>query len=81
MVHLLERIVQRKDTFIIIANMQCGVFVVDPDHHLMAGLKIVMHDDRICIILILICKPVITVYRHNKKEDQWSFKRSTDIST
>ena len=64
----MERTVLRKDTFINIANMYCDVSVVDPDHHILAGLKKVMHNDRICIILILICKPLITVYRHNRKK-------------
>ena len=43
-------------------------FVVDPDHHILAWLMKVMHDDRKRILSVLICKLVITV--QDKKIDQ-----------
>ena len=43
------------------SNLQTCNFVVDPDHHILAWLMKVMHDDRKCILSVMICKPVITV--------------------
>ena len=43
------------------SNLQTCYFVVDPDHHILAWLMKVMHDDRKCILSVMICKPVITV--------------------
>ena len=55
----MHRTVLRKN--VLSTNLQTCNFVVDPDHHILAWLMKVMHDDRKCILSVMICKPVITV--------------------
>ena len=49
------------------SNLQTCNFVVDPEHHILAWLVKVMHDDRKCILSVLICKPVILVKIKKKR--------------
>ena len=50
------------------SNLQTCNFVVDPDHHILAWLMKVMHDDRKCNLSVMICKTV-TLFKI-KKIDQ-----------
>ena len=49
------------------SNLQTCKFVVDPEHHILAWLMKVMHNDRKCILSDMICKPVITVQDKKKR--------------
>ena len=42
------------------------ILLVDPEHHILAWLMKVMHDDRKCILSVMICKPLITVQDKKK---------------
>ena len=61
----MHRTVQRKN--VLSSNLQTCNFVVDPDHLILACLMKVMHDDRKCILSVMICKPVITVLGMKKR--------------
>ena len=62
----MHRTVLRKN--VLSSNLQTCNFVVDPEHHILAWLMKVMHDDRKCILSVMICKPVITVQDKRNKE-------------
>ena len=63
---ILHRIVVRKN--VLSSNLQTCNFVIDPDHHILAWLMKVMHEDRKCNLSVIICKPVITVQDKTKIE-------------
>ena len=67
----MHRTVLRKN--VLSSNLQTCNFVVDPEHHILAWLMKVMHDDRKCILSVMICKPMITV------QDKKTNKRSSAL--
>ena len=62
------------------SNLQTCNFVVDPEHHILAWLMKVMHDDRKCILSVMICKPVITVQDKKKKQSSALVAEKNEIA-
>ena len=70
----LHRTVLRKKYYHQTCRHVLCFFVVDPDHHILAWLKKVMHNDRKCILSVLICSPGRLLFKIIKKS--YSFRAS-----